>query len=76
MSPDPDIPRLIQTKLHKPPLPVDLVPRSRLLERLNWNPERPLTLVLAPAGYGKSTMVSAWLQTDRPSQRVAVFGRA
>jgi LuxR family maltose regulon positive regulatory protein len=32
------------------------------LERLEQNRQRPLTLVSAPAGYGKSTLVSSWLQ--------------
>jgi LuxR family maltose regulon positive regulatory protein len=32
------------------------------LERLEQNRRRPLTLVSAPAGYGKSTLVSSWLQ--------------
>jgi LuxR family maltose regulon positive regulatory protein len=32
------------------------------LERLERNRQRPLTLVSAPAGYGKSTLVSCWLQ--------------
>jgi LuxR family maltose regulon positive regulatory protein len=32
------------------------------LERLEQNRQRPLTLVSAPAGYGKSTLVSCWLQ--------------
>ena len=36
--------------------------RPRLLERLEQNRQRPLTLVSAPAGYGKSTLVSCWLQ--------------
>lgn len=53
---------LIQTKLNRPPLPVDLVPRPRLttwLERQRRG--RPLTLISAPAGYGKSTLMSCWL---------------
>ena len=52
---------LIQTKLHQPPLPVDLVPRPRLTEWLDECIMRPLTLVSAPAGYGKSTLAKCWL---------------
>ena len=44
-----------------PPVPEDLVPRQRLNTLLNRIPHRPLTLVSAPAGYGKSTSVAAWL---------------
>ena len=59
---------LLRTKLHRPQLPHDLVERSRLLERLDQRRQRPLTLVSAPAGYGKTTLVSSWLATsDWPS---------
>ena len=51
----------IRTKLHRPPVPRDHVHRARLLERLEQRRYRPLTLVSAPAGYGKSTLVSCWL---------------
>jgi LuxR family maltose regulon positive regulatory protein len=54
---------LIQTKLNRPPLPVDLVPRPRLTDWLDKRRERPLTLVSAPAGYGKSTLISCWLES-------------
>jgi len=52
---------LISTKLHRPPVTEDLVPRPQLLERLEKNRQRPLALVSAAAGYGKSTLVSWWL---------------
>jgi LuxR family maltose regulon positive regulatory protein len=54
---------IIRTKLNRPPVTSDLVPRAALLARLNENRERPLTLVIAPAGYGKSTLLSSWLDT-------------
>ncbi len=54
---------LIQTKLHRPPVTEDLVHRPRLLEQLDRNRRHPLTLVSAPAGYGKSTLASSWLET-------------
>jgi len=53
---------LILTKHHRPPIPRVFVPRLRLLERLNRRLQRPLTLISAPAGYGKSTIVSSWLE--------------
>ena len=52
---------LLQTKLHKPQLPHELVVRSRLLEWLNRGIDYPLTLVCAPAGYGKTTLICTWL---------------
>jgi LuxR family transcriptional regulator, maltose regulon positive regulatory protein len=54
---------LLATKLYCPPISSDLIPRSRLLERLERNRTRPLTLISAPAGYGKSVLASMWLQT-------------
>ncbi len=54
---------VIQTKLNRPLVPPDLVPRTTLFARLDAHPERPLTLVTAPAGYGKSTLLSSWLAT-------------
>ena len=56
-----DIP-LLRTKLHRPPTPAGHVYRTELLKRLDQHPDRPLILVSAPAGYGKSTLVSCWLE--------------
>lgn len=53
---------LIRTKLHRPPVGPDFVSRPRLLERLEKYRQRPVSLVSAPAGYGKSTLVSSWLE--------------
>ena len=55
-------PAIKRTKLHRFPIPEGHVHRPRLLERLEQNRQRPLTLVSTPAGYGKSTLVSCWLQ--------------
>ena len=52
---------LLQTKLYLPPPRPGLVPRPRLIERLNAGLHGRLTLVCAPAGFGKTTLVSAWL---------------
>jgi DNA-binding NarL/FixJ family response regulator len=54
---------ILQTKLYRPAAPLDLVTRIRLLERLTARRKRPLTLVSAPAGYGKSILVSNWLES-------------
>ena len=46
----------------EPGLPRDFVPRPRLIAWLNHAISDPLTLVCAPAGFGKSTLVSSWLE--------------
>jgi LuxR family maltose regulon positive regulatory protein len=55
---------LLSTKMALPPLRSDLVPRPRLIERLDeaLRAERGLGLVSAPAGFGKTTLVAAWLR--------------
>jgi LuxR family maltose regulon positive regulatory protein len=53
---------LLKTKLYIPPTRPELVPRPRLIERLNAGLHRKLTLVSAPAGFGKTTLVSEWVQ--------------
>jgi len=54
---------LLLTKLYVPPLRTNLVLRPRLVERLNegLSSGRKLTLISAPAGFGKTTLVSEWL---------------
>lgn len=52
---------LLQTKLYLPPPRPQLIVRAPLLARLSEAPIRPLTLVSAPAGFGKTTLVSQWL---------------
>jgi LuxR family transcriptional regulator, maltose regulon positive regulatory protein len=51
---------LLATKLYFPPARPDLVPRPRLIEQLNAGFHKPLTLISAPAGYGKTTLLSGW----------------
>jgi LuxR family maltose regulon positive regulatory protein len=61
-------PPLIHTKLQMPRLSGKLVERLHLIERLNRGLDRKLTLVSAPAGYGKTTLIVMWLKTiDRQS---------
>ncbi len=52
---------LLSTKLYIPPLRPELVSRPRLIERLNAGLGRKLTLVSAPAGFGKTTLLCAWI---------------
>jgi LuxR family maltose regulon positive regulatory protein len=53
---------IIRSKLYPPPIAPDAVRRERLLSVLQSAAQSPLTLVSAPAGYGKSTLVSQWLE--------------
>ncbi|HEY4386041.1 MAG TPA: LuxR C-terminal-related transcriptional regulator [Ktedonobacteraceae bacterium] len=54
---------LLETRLHPPQLSVGLVERTRLLVRLDTSFTHKLTLVQAPSGFGKTTLVSQWLTT-------------
>jgi len=53
---------ILRTKLQRPPPAPDILPRVRLLDRLNEGRHRPLTLNSAPAGYGKTTLAVQWLE--------------
>jgi LuxR family maltose regulon positive regulatory protein len=58
---------LLATKLYISPVPPKVVRRPRLLERLNQGLHHKLTLVSAPAGFGKTTLVSDWVAScERP----------
>lgn len=52
---------LLLTKLYIPPPRPKLIHRSHLLERLNAGRNGRLTLVSAPAGFGKTTLISEWV---------------
>ncbi|MEA3440355.1 MAG: hypothetical protein U9R58_08735, partial [Chloroflexota bacterium] len=59
---------LLKTKLNIPRLSGGFITRPHLVERLNHNLDCKLTLISAPAGYGKTTLMAAWLGScDRPS---------
>jgi LuxR family maltose regulon positive regulatory protein len=60
---------LVATKLYVPRLRRSLVARPRLSERLSRGAESRLTLLSAPAGFGKTTLLSAWLATAHAEQR-------
>jgi LuxR family maltose regulon positive regulatory protein len=53
---------LVETKLYVPQARRTLVPRKRLTERLSRASHARLTLVSAPAGFGKTTVLAAWLE--------------
>lgn len=63
-----DVYAILATKLFIPPPRPKAVPRPRLIERLNQGLHRRLTLISAPAGFGKTTLISEWLAAcQRPT---------
>jgi LuxR family maltose regulon positive regulatory protein len=74
---------LIRTKLRLPFLRLELVSRPRLQERIARGLRRPLTLITAPAGFGKTTLVAscvagcgmsvAWLSLDKDDNQAGRF---
>src|SRR5690349_21898875 len=55
---------LVVTKLQRPPLRPGTVQRTLLMERLRRNDSRPIVSVVAPAGYGKTTLLSQWAERN------------
>ena len=76
---------LIRTKLSRPFLREELVPRPRLQERIAQGLRGPLTLITAPAGFGKTTLAAAsidgcgipaaWLSLDKNDNQEGRFLR-
>jgi LuxR family transcriptional regulator, maltose regulon positive regulatory protein len=60
---------LLETKLFIPTRRRGLVARPRLSERLNRGTEAKLTLISAPAGFGKTTLLADWLEADPANGR-------
>ena len=62
---------LLTTKLYIPPPRPALVPRPRLVERLNagLDPACKLMLVSAPAGFGKTTLLSEWIYSVETTEQ-------
>lgn len=73
---------ILRTKITIPPVSPRQIQRARLLRQVSQGAQRALTLILAPAGYGKTTLAAAWAQTgempaawltlqpgDRPRER-------
>lgn len=64
---------ILATKLYIPPARSKIVPRHRLIEQLNKGLHRRLTLISAPAGFGKTTLVSEWIVgCERPAAWVSI----
>src|SRR5687768_108088 len=59
---------ILTTKLYIPSPQPKVVLRPRLIERLNEGLHRRLTLISAPAGFGKTTLLGEWLAgCERPA---------
>ncbi len=63
---------ILTTKLNIPSLRRNLVPRHRLVERLNQGLHRRLALVSAPAGFGKTTLLGEWIHALEAGDSSAV----
>src|SRR5512139_3064232 len=78
-----DRPAFASIKLHRPRALAGWIVRSRLLDRLNQVLQEPVALISAPAGFGKTTLISqwldhcplpnAWLQLDEGDHEIPVF---
>ncbi|MGF6484016.1 hypothetical protein [Paraburkholderia sp. JPY419] len=60
---------LIQTKMMPPRLPAGCVQRPGLLRRPDERRPRHITLVTAPAGFGKTTLLAAWSEAQARKKR-------
>ncbi len=65
---------LRRAKLRVPILPADAVARPRLLQRIE-DEGRPLTLIVAPAGYGKTTLAAQWATQGAPAAWLSIDHR-
>jgi LuxR family maltose regulon positive regulatory protein len=63
--------QFLEAKLHWPPLRDGWVERARLLDVLDGAVHRPVALVAAPAGYGKTTVLAQWLAARRGERAAA-----
>ena len=61
----------LDAKLHRPPVREDWVERSRLRAQLDDASKRPVVLISAAAGYGKTTLVAQWLAAGTSERRAA-----
>jgi LuxR family maltose regulon positive regulatory protein len=55
---------LVVSKLRRPPIPPGTVVRQSLIERLARDDSHPIVSVVAPAGYGKTTLLSQWAERN------------
>ncbi len=62
---------LLVSRLLLPPLPDGLVPRPRLARLLDAGARGPVTLLAAPAGWGKTVLLNTWVRAGVPDRPVA-----
>ena len=55
---------LVASKLRRPLIRPGTVRRAVLIERLAWGDRRPIVSVVAPAGYGKTTVLAQWAERN------------
>jgi LuxR family transcriptional regulator, maltose regulon positive regulatory protein len=64
---------IIQTKLYVPRRRATTVPRPRLSDRLSGGIDARLTVVSAPAGFGKTTLLATWLASAPVPERLTAW---
>ena len=75
VAPAPSVDPFLEAKLHRPRRRDNWVHRDRLVDALDRAVTHPVTLVAAPAGYGKTTALAQWLdRPDRPGHRLGLPG--
>ena len=65
------LPGLLLTKLFPPAVRDQTIARNRLLDRLRQTGDPRVTVVAAPAGYGKTTLLGTWRETESAERSVA-----
>jgi LuxR family transcriptional regulator, maltose regulon positive regulatory protein len=55
-------PQILESKLRRPWVRLGIVPRSALVDRLLASHRVPVVCVVAPAGYGKTTLLAQWAE--------------
>ncbi len=67
--------QLLRTKFYVPPIRAIQIARPRLIELIQGGLDKALILISAPAGYGKTTLVSSWLKEKKiPSAWLSLDG--
>ena len=56
---------ILYAKLRRPPITANIIPRAQLIEVLENQIQNSMTLIAAPAGYGKSILASQWLNVSK-----------
>ena len=64
---------VFESKLHPPPERAEWIDRSGLMDRITEAVRLPVLLVAAPAGYGKSTVITQWINTPAAGTAAWVY---